>query len=99
MEADLNDQHDPQARLERRKAELLQQHHTGRSTPPTLPGVPLQEGENHGNDVLTTTTASFDTYERQKRVYQLGGAVAPTLAMRAASMALAGTDFEQHRDF
>jgi ABC-2 type transport system permease protein len=102
METGLNDQRELQARLERRKAELLQQHHAASldAVPIAFSGVSLQEGENHGNEVFDDHYGRlFDIYERQNRVYQLGGAIAPTLAMRAASMALAGTDFAQHRDF
>jgi ABC-2 type transport system permease protein len=43
--------------------------------------------------------ALFDTFERQNAVYQLGGYLAPLLAVRSLSMALAGTDFAHHRKF
>jgi ABC-2 type transport system permease protein len=102
MEADLNDQKEMQDRLERRKGELLRQHgvDTVEALPVAFSGISLQEGEEHGNEVFDHHYGRlFDTYDRQNTVYQLGGIVAPMLAMRSVSMGLAGTDFPQHRHF
>ncbi len=41
----------------------------------------------------------FDRYAQQARAYERAGAVAPTLAARALSMALAGTDDAHDREF
>jgi ABC-2 type transport system permease protein len=44
-------------------------------------------------------TALFDRYRDQSRLYERAGAVAPTLAARTLSMALAGTDDAHDRTF
>jgi ABC-2 type transport system permease protein len=41
----------------------------------------------------------FAIYDAQHRVYELAGATAPMLPMRALSMALSGTDVAHHRQF
>lgn len=102
LDRDVNDQPEMQRRLERRKAELLRTH--GVSSVDALPvafsGISLQEGEEHGNEVFDRHYGDlFDVYERQNTIYQLGGLVAPMLAVRSLSMGLAGTDFAQHRHF
>lgn len=102
MEADLSDQADIQARLEARKRELFARY--GVSAVEALPiafgGISLQEGEEHGNEVFDRHYGRlFEQYQRQNRLHQLGGLVAPMLAVRSVSMGLAGTDFEQHRHF
>jgi ABC-2 type transport system permease protein len=43
--------------------------------------------------------ALFDRYAQQARIYERAGAIAPTLAARALSMALAGTDELHDRAF
>lgn len=43
--------------------------------------------------------ALWDNFERQRHAQELSGLIAPTLAVRSFSMAMAGTDFAQHRDF
>jgi ABC-2 type transport system permease protein len=102
MDADINDQKEMQQRLERRKAELLRHYQVDNvdALPVAFSGVSLQEGEEHGNEVFDHHYGrSFDTYDRQNAVYQIGGVLAPMLAMRSLSMGLAGTDFNQHRHF
>jgi ABC-2 type transport system permease protein len=102
MDADLNDQHELQQRLERRKAELLQRYGAASidAVPVAFSGVSLQEGENHGNEVFDRHYGRlFDIYDRQNAAVQFSALVAPMLAMRTISMGLAGTDFQQHRDF
>jgi ABC-2 type transport system permease protein len=68
--------------------------------PVSFAGLSLQAGEDHGNEVFDKLYGDlWDTYGRQHRVHELAGIVAPFLAVRSVSMGLAGTDFEQHRDF
>jgi ABC-2 type transport system permease protein len=70
------------------------------AAPINFSGISLQEGEEHGNEVFDRHYgALFDIFERQNRVYQLGGYLAPLVAVRSLSMALAGTDFAHHRNF
>jgi ABC-2 type transport system permease protein len=102
LDADLNDAKDMQRRLDERKAELFKKYNVDNvdALPVAFSGISLQEGENHGNEVFDTHFGRlFDQYDRQNRVAQLAGWLAPTLAVRALSMGLAGTDFQQHRDF
>jgi ABC-2 type transport system permease protein len=102
LERDLNDQQEMERRLDRRKAELFQQYNVGTidALPVAFSGISLQEGEEHGNEVFDYHYGRlFAIYERQNRVYQLGALAAPMLAVRSLSMALAGTDFQQHRHF
>jgi ABC-2 type transport system permease protein len=102
MDADLNDQQELRQRLERRKAELLQRYNAASIdvVPVAFSGVSLQEGENHGNEVFDRHYGRlFDIYDRQNAAVQFSSLVAPMLAMRTISMGLAGTDFQQHRDF
>jgi ABC-2 type transport system permease protein len=102
LERDLNEPTEVERRLERRKAELLKQY--GVTSIDALPiafsGISLQEGEEHGNEVFDHHYGRlFEQYARQNAVYQLGAVVAPMLAVRSLSMALSGTDYEQHRHF
>jgi ABC-2 type transport system permease protein len=102
LEADLGNQREVEERLERRKAELFARYNV--STVDALPiafsGISLQEGEEHGNEVFDHHYGRlFDQYAQQNRVFQIGGLLAPMLAVRALSMSLAGTDFDHHRDF
>jgi len=102
MEADLNNEAEMRERLDRRRAELLRQYNvdTIEALPIAFSGISMQEGEEHGNEVFDRHYGRlFDRYEQQNRVYQLGGVLAPLLSVRALSMGLAGTDFDQHRHF
>jgi len=102
METDINDPKELEQRLNRRKAELMQKYGVNSidAVPIAFSGVSLQEGENHGNEVFDRHYGRlFDIYERQNTVAQLGGVLAPMLAIRSLSMGLAGTDFNQHRHF
>jgi ABC-2 type transport system permease protein len=102
MDADLNDEEQMRTRLDRRRAELLQRYHVDHvdALPIAFTGISMQEGEEHGNEVFDRHFGRlFDRYEAQNRVYQMGGVVAPLLAVRALSMGLSGTDFQQHRHF
>jgi ABC-2 type transport system permease protein len=63
-------------------------------------GISLQAGENHGNEVFDHYYSQlWNTFERQEHVHQAVSVVAPLLAVRSLSMALAGTDFAQHAEF
>lgn len=102
LEADLNDEAEMEERLEKRRAELLQQYRVESvdALPEAFSGISLQEGEEHGNEVFDKHYgALFDAYERQNGVFQSAAVVAPMLATRGLSMGLSGTDFLQHRHF
>lgn len=102
MDVDLNDQAPLMARLEKRRAELFQQHGVDHvdALPIAFSGVSMQEGEEHANVVFDRHYGRlFDRYEQQNGIYQWGGMVAPMLSARALSMGLSGTDFPQHRHF
>jgi ABC-2 type transport system permease protein len=102
LERDLNEPAEMERRLERRKAELLKQYGVTsiEALPIAFSGISLQEGEEHGNEVFDHHYGRlFELYGRQNAVYQLGAIAAPMLAVRSLSMALSGTDYEQHRHF
>ena len=68
--------------------------------PVNFDAIAMQASEEHGNEVFDKNfNALYDQYRAQNALTQLGGAVAPLLAVRSLSMGLAGTDVEQHRDF
>ena len=63
-------------------------------------GISLQQGEEDGDKVFDLRYGElWNLFERQNRMRQASSVFAPMLAMRSLSMALAGTDFEQHRQF
>ena len=102
LEGDLTEPTEMARRIEQRKAELF--HRYGVTSVDALPiafsGISLQEGEEHGNEVFDRHYGRlFEQYGRQNGVYQLGAIAAPMLAVRALSMALSGTDYDQHRHF
>lgn len=68
--------------------------------PVNFDAIAMQEGEKYGNLVFDKHfNRLFDTFEKQNRVYALGGLAAPLLAMQSLSMGFTGTDFMHHRDF
>ena len=68
--------------------------------PVSFTGISLQKGEEDGAVVFDRHyNELWDRFERQNRNQQKSAVLAPLLAVRALSMALAGTDFEQHRHF
>jgi ABC-2 type transport system permease protein len=68
--------------------------------PVSFAGLSLEEGERHGNEVFDKHYAAlWDTFARQETLRELSTAVSPVMAMRALSMALAGTDVAQHLHF
>jgi ABC-2 type transport system permease protein len=102
LDAELADRRGVEARLAERRRELYARH--GVSSDEALPinfaGVSLQEGEEHANDVFDRHFGGlYDAFERQNRFAQLAGFLAPSLAVRALSMGVAGSDVHQHRHF
>jgi ABC-2 type transport system permease protein len=97
------DGHDPQdKRRERIVQQLLEKYHLTdeKKLPLNIDGMMLEEGEKSGNAAFDKHfPALWNQYERQNSVQTLLALGAPFLAMREASMGLAGTDFEHHRDF
>lgn len=68
--------------------------------PVNLSGIRLQDGEEHGNKIYDEAFGKlWATYSQQDGVHRWFGLAAPSLAVRAASMAFAGTDFAQHAHF
>lgn len=89
-------------RAEALKQRTLKQYGVDKleALPVNFAGISLQEGEEHGNKVFDKHYgALWRQFERQNRLKQLAGVVAPMLAMQSLSMGLAGTDFAHHRDF
>ncbi len=102
MDTDLNDEEEMRVRLDKRRSEVLRQYSVDHvdALPISFNGISMQEGEEHANEVFDRHFGQlFDRYEDQNRVYQIGGVVAPLLSVRALSMGLSGTDFQQHRHF
>jgi ABC-2 type transport system permease protein len=63
-------------------------------------GIALRVTDHNGYRVYDRQFgALWDTFERQQRLQEWAGLLAPVVAMRSLSMALSGTDFSQHRDF
>lgn len=89
-------------RAEALKQKVLKQYAVDKleALPVNFAGISLQESEEHGNVVFDKHYSElWSRFERQNRLKQLAGAVAPMLAMQSVSMSLAGTDFAHHRDF
>ena len=63
-------------------------------------GIALRVTDHSGYGVFDRQFgALWDTFERQQRLQEWAGIVAPVVALRSLSMALASTDFSEHRDF
>jgi ABC-2 type transport system permease protein len=89
-------------RAERLKQELFRKHNVSRieDLPVDFGGLALQAGEEHGNEVFDRFHAElWDTFKKQEWVHHAASPLAPLLAVRSLSMALAGTDFAQHAHF
>ncbi len=89
-------------RAEALKQKVLKQYAVDKleALPVNFAGISLQESEEHGNVIFDKHYSElWNRFERQNRLKQLAGAVAPMLAMQSVSMSLAGTDFAHHRDF
>jgi ABC-2 type transport system permease protein len=68
--------------------------------PVSYRGLSLAKGEENGAIVFDRHYNDlWDRFERQNRTQQRTSIAAPLLAVRSLSMALAGTDFDQHRHF
>lgn len=97
------DGHDTEdKRAEALKQKAMKQYGVNRleALPVNFAGLSLQESEEHGNLVFDKHYGElWNRFERQNRLKQLAGAVAPMLAIQSVSMGLAGTDFAHHRDF
>lgn len=97
------DGHNPRSqRLQEFVQRTLEKH--GKTRIEELPfnfhGLVMLESERMANDVFDYHFGRFwDRLESQDRAVTWAGLVAPLLGLRAASMALAGTDFSHHRDF
>lgn len=71
---------------------------------PKLPlsvwGKALQVDDHSGYGILDDHFGSlWNTFEKQQQLQVLAGVVSPVVAVRDFSMAMAGTDFAQHRHF
>lgn len=63
-------------------------------------GIALQASEDYGYTVYDEHYgAMWNAFENQNKLHQAASIIAPMLAIRSLSMALAGSDFTQHRDF
>lgn len=97
------DGHDTRSKqMEEFTARTLKEH--GKSRVEDLPfnfyGLAMLESERIAGDVFDHHFGElWDRIEAQDRAATLGGVAAPLLALRSASMALAGTDFTHHRHF
>ena len=68
--------------------------------PVSYTGLSLAKGEENGAVVFDQHYNDlWDQFERQNKTQQRTAIAAPVLAVRSLSMALAGTDFDQHRHF
>ncbi|ODS52086.1 MAG: hypothetical protein ABS36_18190 [Acidobacteria bacterium SCN 69-37] len=100
IDEDLADRTALDRQLDQRRREAYAAH--GVSSDADLPfafaGISLQESEEHANVVYDRHFGRLhETFERQNAVTRLAGVVVPSLAVRALSMGLAGTDFAHHR--
>ena len=88
--------------LEARKTELLAEHGVERveDLPINYNGWRLQTSEEYGNQFFDLHYARlWDQFEAQDELRRKTGFIAPLLAVRSLSMALAGTDFAHFRGF
>ncbi len=97
------DGHAPRdARLAKFAEETMQKHGVKRleDLPFQFQGLVMLESERLANEVHDHHFgALWERIEAQDRSVTWAGLAAPLLALRSASMALAGTDFAQHRHF
>lgn len=84
------------------EAALLKQYGVARKEDLPIPfeGIALQLDEEAKYAVFEQHYGTFfDAARRQDLLYQLGTLLAPTTGVQLLSMALAGSDLQQHRDF
>jgi ABC-2 type transport system permease protein len=89
-------------RTKRLEADLIRKYKVDRieDLPVNFNGIRLQDGEEHGNQVFDKAYAElWNTFSEQGKVHLVLGAIAPSLAIRSASMGFAGADFPQHMHF
>jgi ABC-2 type transport system permease protein len=88
--------------LKQRTADLLKRYGVSRTDqlPVNLAGLSLQVGEDHGYEVFDRFFGElFAPMEAQNRMLEGFSSLFPMLGAQSLSMALAGTDLVQHRDF
>jgi ABC-2 type transport system permease protein len=98
----LGDPHGAPALLAGRTAALLKKHNVGKpeDLPLNLAGVRLQAGEDHGYEIFDRFYGElFAPMAAQNTLLRRAAAAFPLLGVQSLSMALAGTDLAQHRDF
>lgn len=97
------DGHDPSdARAEALLQETMQRYGVAavEDLPVNFSGVSLQASEAYANRVFDRQYGTlWAQVERQNRAQDLSGLTTPLMAVRSASMGLAGTDFAAHRHF
>ncbi|MBK7876281.1 MAG: DUF3526 domain-containing protein [Planctomycetes bacterium] len=97
------DGHDPRSkRLEEFAQKTLKEHGVANvmELPFNFQGHVMLESERMAGEVFDHHFGTlWDRIEEQDRAVTLAGVVSPLLALRSASMALAGTDFAHHRHF
>ncbi|MFN7934730.1 MAG: DUF3526 domain-containing protein [Bryobacteraceae bacterium] len=89
-------------RIKRLETELLKKYNVDRieALPINFNGARLQDGEEHGNRVFDEAYAQlWDIFSQQEGIHRAASLLAPSLAVRSASMAFAGADFLQHAHF
>lgn len=68
--------------------------------PVNYSGISLQAGEDYAARVYQKNWSDvWGSYDQQNRFHQASAVIAPLLAIRSLSMALAGTDAAEHRRF
>jgi ABC-2 type transport system permease protein len=89
-------------RTQRFKQEVLKRYGVERveDLPVNFTGLSLLAGEEYGNTVFDRRFGElWERYRRQDRIHLAFGLISPLVAVRNLSMAVAGTDFAQHRRF
>jgi len=85
-----------------RKQELFKQYKVSNvaDLPFNFDGLVAVEAEKYSTEVYRRHFREiWSVFERQDRVYRVGGMAAPMLAIQSLSMGLASTDFQQQRHF
>lgn len=102
LDVELNDPEEARQRMATLQKETMARYNVTSldALPVAFSGISLQSGEEHGNEVFDRHFGRLhDQFSAQARFFQWAGVASPLLAARSLSMALAGTDFEQHRHF
>lgn len=87
---------------EARRQSVLKAHGAAdeKDAPVNVRGAQLDQSERDSHAVFDRLLGHFyDAMEKQDRTFGWLGALTPTVALQAASSAVAGTDFHQHRHF